>query len=917
MEQREELAALARAIAERLPVDWESLQSSGDESVRDTARELKVIAEIAALHREAAVGMSDRTWGAFRIVDYVGHGSYGDVYRAIDTRLDREVALKLLRAEEGPIDSLGAAVLQEARLLARVRHPNVVTIYGADRIDGRVGLWMELVEGHTLERILQQDGPLSPTDLAGVCLDVCRALQAVHDAGLLHRDIKAQNVMRDARGRHVLMDFGAGRHAATAGAADITGTPLYIAPEVLEGAPASSRSDIYSVGVLLFHLVTGRYPVEGRTIDELRAKHAAGERLEIRALQPQLPGALVDLIERALARDASGRFDSARAMADTAARILSLASAGRRRPQPVLVAAAVLLLAVAGAGSWLVYERGRAASSGVRTNLLWDDAAGLSGTTSADGRLLSFIDWSTGELGVRDLIAGRSRVFPLPADVRYGLSPRTALSPDGERIAYTSDPSPPGRGGGTTVLGIANVHGVVAASLATWPPGYVEAFSWSPDGRSIVVMVANSDGSGIDVVPVDGRGMRRVASLQGEVADAMTFSPDGTWVAFHLGGRTPAVFAVRADGSSVAPASIVNATALLAWTADGRLLFTRERQGGTELFAVAMADGHAAGEPAKIETLGDMGRLLPTAPGRGMPALGFTAPGTLIYGRVHLATDAVTVSIDPTTGAIGPERVGRAVAGYGIFGLAGGIRYAPDGTRILYTVTQGSVLIQEPDGRTRTIVPQLEGMGRLEWAPDGRSLVAACARCPDGPGIYRVDLESGAASLLVPLQRRPWAFGMAPDGKTLYYGRTGEPDTILARDIRTGVERTVGTTAGTIGQLRASQDGRLLAAVTLPAVEIVDLASGLVVRRINGSANAKFGGGDWSPDAKYVFATVGSGDDNARPELWRIPVDGGEPERHRLDAPARGGWMRADGREFSMIRWRERQQVWSLEHFLH
>jgi serine/threonine-protein kinase len=919
MEPRDEVAALARAIADRLPVDWQSLQSSGDEVVCGTARQLKVIANIAALHREAAGGgVRDRAWGAFRIVNYVGHGSYGDVYRAIGTRLDREVALKLLRAAGAPVGELGAEVLEEARLLARVRHPNVVTIHGADRIDGRVGLWMEFIEGRTLERILQEDGLLSPSNVASVCLDVCRALQAVHDADLLHRDIKAQNVMREAGGRHVLMDFGAGRHAATGGLGDITGTPLCIAPEVLEGAPASSRSDIYSVGVLLFHLATGRYPVEGRNLDELRARHQAGERVELRSLRPQLTGALVDVIQRALKKEPSERFDSAQEMADVAARIVSPQPVVRRRTTGAFVAA-VLALAVAGAApEWLINNHGET-TTGLRTRLLWDDAVDLSGTTSANGRLLSFVDWSTGELGVRDLLTGQSRVLPIPDEARKGLTSRTPISPDGEWVAYTWEKSlPASAGSGRAVeLGITSTRGEAVVSLTRWPPRYAEPFGWSPDSRSIAVMMATRDASAIEIVPLDGGAPRRVVSLDDE-ADALAFSPDGGWLAFHSVGPTPAVFVVRADGSSVKPVSIANATALLAWTHDGRLLFTREREEATELFAVPMVDGRAAGEPAKIETVGDMGRLMPmtVAPGRGMPALGFAAPGTLIHGRVRLATDAVTVSIDPTTGAVGPERVGRAIAAYGLFGLAGGIRYAPDGARVLYTVTQGSVLIQESDGRTRTVVPQLDAIGRIEWAPDGRSLIVGGRRDATELGVYRVDLGSGAASLLMPGPRRPWAFGIAPDGQTLYYSRSGEPEAIIARDLRTGVERTVGATARTIAQLRVSPDGRLLVVVTFPTVEIVDLASGRVVRTINRSANGRFWGADWSPDAKHVFATVGYGDSQPWSELWRIPVDGGDPVRHRLAAPARGGWMRADGREFSVMRWEERNQVWSLEHFL-
>ena len=161
MEEAHDLTALARAIVERLPVDWKTAlaESSGDAEQRDLIHELEVIAEIAAVHHVSERGVApEKTWGPFRIFERIGQGSYGDVYRALDTRLDREVALKLLRQANTPSE-IETTAIDEARLLASVQHPNVVTIHGADRIDGRVGFWMDWIRGRTLEQLLQEDGP--------------------------------------------------------------------------------------------------------------------------------------------------------------------------------------------------------------------------------------------------------------------------------------------------------------------------------------------------------------------------------------------------------------------------------------------------------------------------------------------------------------------------------------------------------------------------------------------------------------------------------------------------------------------------------------------------------------------------------------------------------------------------------------
>jgi tetratricopeptide (TPR) repeat protein/predicted Ser/Thr protein kinase len=245
-------------------------------------------------------------WGQLVLLDKVGEGAFGEVHRAWDVVLEREVALKLMRAsEEDP------ALLQEARMLARLRHRNVVTVYGVDRHDGRSGVWMDFIEGETLAAIVEQRGAFGALEAILVGVDVCGALAAAHQSGLLHRDIKAQNVMRERGGRIVLMDFGLGHETAAGEPTDFGGTPLYMAPELLEGGPATVRSDLYAVGVLLFHLVTRAYPVEGSSIAELRKAHSDGEARSLRDLRPDLASSFTRVVEKAFDHEPSHRYATA------------------------------------------------------------------------------------------------------------------------------------------------------------------------------------------------------------------------------------------------------------------------------------------------------------------------------------------------------------------------------------------------------------------------------------------------------------------------------------------------------------------------------------------------------------------------------------------------------------------------------
>jgi TolB-like protein/tetratricopeptide (TPR) repeat protein/tRNA A-37 threonylcarbamoyl transferase component Bud32 len=314
------------AILDGTPLDWAAAESS-DAAERPWIRQLKVLAAIAEFHRGGAPpepahhavltshsNANDESvplWGHLRLLEAIGRGSFGDVYRAWDTRLDREVALKLLPAGSSSGDRPASTIIHEGRLLARVRHSNVVTIYGAEQISDQIGLWMEFVRGETLEQILEQRTVVSTTEAVAIGVELCRAISAVHGAGLLHRDIKTHNVMQAVDGRIVLMDFGTGRELDDDASSDLAGTPLYVAPEVLEGQQATIQSDIYSLGVLLYHLVTGSYPVHGRTVRGVRLAHERGERIPVRTARHGMPSKLARVIERAIHPDPERRYQTA------------------------------------------------------------------------------------------------------------------------------------------------------------------------------------------------------------------------------------------------------------------------------------------------------------------------------------------------------------------------------------------------------------------------------------------------------------------------------------------------------------------------------------------------------------------------------------------------------------------------------
>jgi len=287
-------------------------------------------------------------WRRFQIVRRLGRGAFGDVYLAHDQVLERHVALKLLTAP-GSSAVEGERVVREAELLSRVRHRNVVEIHGAAIDSGHVGIWMEAIDGLTLEDILVERGPLSTTEAAQIGVELCDALTAVHRAGILHRDIKTANVMRSRGGRCVLMDFGAARLGHTA--EGLLGTPLFMAPELLQMGAASVASEIYSLGVVLFRLLSNSYPIEGQTLEALRHAHVH-RRVSVPVRLPKVPRELAGIIERALAHDPRDRWPSPDALGQALTSFLASSSSSLADPPMRLRRASgpVLATAVAGVG---------------------------------------------------------------------------------------------------------------------------------------------------------------------------------------------------------------------------------------------------------------------------------------------------------------------------------------------------------------------------------------------------------------------------------------------------------------------------------------------------------------------------------------------------------------------------------------
>jgi serine/threonine-protein kinase len=259
----------------------------------------------------------------YRLQSRIASGGMGSVYRAWDDRLDRAVAIKVLHTHHAEDARVRARFRAEARHAARVRHPNVVSVIDQDDVDGVPFIVMELIDGPSLRDVLTRRAPLPPAEVAMLLASACAGLTAVHDAGIVHRDVKPENLLIDGRGTVRVADFGIARALDTprfTPTGELLGSVEYIAPEVVLGHDATAASDQYALGIVAFEALTGRTPLPAGERVAIAVRHAREDVPSPSTLRPGLDAALDTAVTRATARDPRARHASLHDFVDAVGR---------------------------------------------------------------------------------------------------------------------------------------------------------------------------------------------------------------------------------------------------------------------------------------------------------------------------------------------------------------------------------------------------------------------------------------------------------------------------------------------------------------------------------------------------------------------------------------------------------------------
>ena len=709
----------------------------------------------------------------YRIFEPLGGGGMGIVYRAEDTRLGRTVALKFLPPELTRDPVAKARFLQEARTASALDHPNICTIYDVGETpDARLYLSMPCYDGETLREHIER-GPLPLDDAMDIAWQTARGLAKAHRQGIVHRDVKPANLMVTADGVVKILDFGI---AKLAGAAGLTrtglplGTPAYMAPEQMKGDDVDARTDLWSLGVVIYEMVTGRRPFPGDHEVVVRHGILNTQPEPVSKLRPELPRELDQILAGLLAKEPKDRYATAESLLNdlrplvvspsgTRATASSTAVLHRRRGRGGRLV--LLALAVAGAAGlgillWLTFRPPPPPPPSIQDRLTDLPGTEMQPSLAPNGDSFVYVKAERGNLDIfRQRIGGKADDLTddSPAD-----ESEPAFSPDGNFIAFRSERD----GGGLFLMG-ATGESVRRLAEAGYNP------AWSPDGKEIVYATAPGDeprewvGHGrLWRIEVGNPGRRRmVADLD---AVQPSWSPHGKRIAFwsaSASGQRNVWTIPAAGGDPVKVTDDIFYNWSPAWSPDGQyLFFASDRKGSMNLWRVRIDEetGEVKGAPEPVTTSSQWNGPLGLSKG----------DGRIVYSARDERSGLEKVAFDPAGPATaGPPvpitEVNRAT-------LMGGV--SPDGQWILSSSTapQEDLFLVKPDGSGQVQLTNDSAKDRGPvWMSDGRVLFfsnrsgawEAWAMHADGSNLIQLS-HSGDKGVYRPIN--------SPDGKWLACG---------------------------------------------------------------------------------------------------------------------------------------------------
>ena len=718
-----------------------------------------------------------RELGQYTIQSLIGAGGMGEVYRAHDSKLGRDVAIKTLPRDFARDPERLARLRREARTLASLNHPNIAAIYGLEESAEFECLVLELVEG---ERLC---GPLPISATLHRASQVAEALRAAHEAGVIHRDLKPANIKVTPQGRVKVLDFGLAKAVWSAGnpgllqpatitgsgtlAGNIVGTPGYMSPEQAQGGEVDQRTDVWAFGCLVYELLSGKRAFAGQTAAE--ATKAVMEcEPDWRALPPATPAKIRELLRQCLQKEPGRRLPSITAARDT----IEAVQSGRNRWRVAAIASAALAAAAIGCAMWL----GRSAASPDRSQWVqltkFPDPVSQP-ALSPDGRMLAFVRspstfFAVGQIFLKRLPDGDP--VQLTNDNLRKMSP--VFSPDGESIAYTAVDAKfhwdtwrvPARGGQPQPW-LRNASGLIWAG-----PGRV-LFSEIKEGAHMGIVAAGEDRTGARdlYLPPTQRGM----------AHRSYPSPDRKWVLLAEMDRDwlPCRVVPANGGSSGRQVGPPGPCVFGAWSPDGKWVYVTSKTGGLyHIWRQPFPDGRSEQVTSGVTE---------------EEGIAMAPDGRSFVTAVALQNVSVWVHDDA-----GDRQISR------LEGNAAYPKFTPDGKKLCYRIVKevprfgtnrdpGQVWVADLEsGHSEPLAPGFQPID-YDISPDGRHVVMEAPDRAGKPRLWLAPLDGPGPLRQIPsLEGRHALFG--PSGEIFFIAMEGPSGYVYrVRQDGTGLQKAV------------------------------------------------------------------------------------------------------------------------------